>query len=418
MSSTDIVRHEMPSEEIPQGKAVERLNNEQIRYIAGTEIVPRHLRGKPEAILATILKGRALGLDDIHSLTAINFIEGKATLAAETMVTLVRRAGHSITWEDKPGEFCKVTGTRKNGDSGSVTWTMQMAKDAGLATKDNWKRYPDTMLYWRAVSQLCRRLFADVLMGVSYTPDEAEEAAERGAVTQAVSDLPGLEEQHVRTEALAGPSEAQLNRLARLEERSGDGYKMVLRGVYGVEMASELDADAATKYEAQLEMALPPEDPDPDSDRPAPPDGESVDESAVGPDSAEDPIGGVTSQEPSDGPGATSEGEPADATGGDAGEEAASSSAELPDEPAPEDEDEVVEAEVVEEIAPERLIELAAETLIPLGTYKGKKLGEIHDGWIDYALNNTSRLPEAFVEALELFARERKPAIWTAVRGE
>ncbi|MDF2751639.1 MAG: hypothetical protein K0S82_21 [Gaiellaceae bacterium] len=381
MSQAPAVR-EMPDQAAPALRTENTLSNEQIRYIANTEIVPKHLRGKPDAMIAVILKGRALGLDDIHSLTAVNFIEGKPTLAAETMVTLVRRRGHSIMWDAKTGESCTVTGKRSDtGDEGSVTWTMKMAKDAGLIGKDNWRRYPDTMLFWRAVSQLCRMLFADVLMGASYTEDEAQEAAERGRVTEAVSGLPAVEEAHIRQEPVAGPSEAQLNRLARLEERSGDAYKVVLRGVFGVEMSSQLDASAATQYEAMLTQALPPED------------------------SAEGPHEGTPSDEDERGGSSPDGDEKSDS----------SPSAELPDEPAPEV-DEVVNGEIVEE-TDERLIEIAGETEIPIGSYRGKTLAEIHDGWIKYGLENTGKLPDAFVEALELWARERKPEIWQQVRG-
>lgn len=355
-------------------QATERLNTEQVRYIANTEIIPRHLRGKPDAIMATILKGRALGLDDIHSLTAINFIEGKATLAAETMLTLVRRQGHSVGWEAVPGESCTVTGTRKDtGDTGTVTWTLGMAKDAGLTGKDNWRRYPDQMLFWRAVSQLCRFLFADVLMGVSYTIDEAEEAAERGRVTQAVADLPMVEEQHVRTEPLAGPSEAQLNRIAHLEDRAGEGYRLVLRGVFGVDMASELTADQAIQYEAMLEMSAPPEDSGSEGDSGA----EAGDTTA---EASPDPVEDVAD---------------------------ASSPADLEDEPAPEG------------ITPDkRTIELAGETEIPVGQYRGTALKDIHDSWLEYAMraNNHARLPSVFVEALDLWVENRKPEIWKAAQ--
>jgi hypothetical protein len=369
----------------------DRITTEQIRYIANTEIVPKHLRGNPQKIVATILKGRSLGLDDMSSLTAIHIIEGKAGLAAETMVSLVRKRGHSITFDVKPGASCAVTGTRKdNGDTGSVTWTMQMAKDAGLAGKDNWKRYPDAMLWNRAVSQLCRMLFADVLMGTSYSPDELEEIAERGRVTAAVSDLPAIEEQQIRTEPQGAPSDALLNRIAALEDRAGGPQIITLRGVFGVEMASELSAEDAARYEAMLEI-------------------------------------GVGSQDSVTGNGDAAEDDhPSEELAGD-GESAegnATSGTPAPDVPSADDE--VVEAEAVElpdEPAPEAaaeesdLVEIAAQTLIPIGQYKDTPLGAIHDGWIKYGLENPERLPSPFDQAVELYAQARRPEIWKQVRG-
>jgi hypothetical protein len=344
-------------------------------------------------MLAVILKGRALGLDDIHALDSINFIDGKATLSGETMVALVRSKGHSIQWELTPGEKCVAFGKRRDsGDEGSITWTVAMAKEAGLWGRGAWKGYPDTMLTWRAVSQLCRLLFGDVLRGVSYTEEEAQEVAERGAVTQAVSDLPALEEQTIRTEAVSMPTEAQLNRIAHLEQRSGDAYRMVLRGVFGVEMASELDTHAAGQYEAMLEQALPPED------------------SAEGTEGTTAGSSEEAGQVAADGPDSPSAETDSDAASVVPAAEAASE--ELPGEPTEEVEGEVVDDEN------DNLVDLAGDTLIPIGTYKGTALKDIHDGWVKYGLENVGRLPGPFVEALEMYAQERRPDIWKQVRGD
>lgn len=147
---------------------------EVVRSISTTDFVPKSLRGNNAAILACILTGRGLGLDPMHALRSIHIVDGKATLSAELMVTLARRAGHSITAEYGDGQVT-VKGRRgDNGDEMTVTWTMAMAQRAGLVGKDNWKKYPESMLWARGVSQLCRMLFADVLAGVAYTPDEVE----------------------------------------------------------------------------------------------------------------------------------------------------------------------------------------------------------------------------------------------------
>jgi hypothetical protein len=187
-----------------QPPQMERLALDTVRAIAKTDLIPRHLRGNVDAIVATILKGRSLGLDDMSALTAIHFIEGKPTLSAETMVLLARRSGHSITGDFGEGA---VTVKGKRGDTGdaiTVTWTIAMAQRAGLAGKDNWKKYPEAMLWARAASQLCRMLFADVLAGAGYTPDEVEltpeekVAADIGEVrppvdNEAPDDTPPLE---------------------------------------------------------------------------------------------------------------------------------------------------------------------------------------------------------------------------------
>lgn len=382
MSSNAPAVREMPDQSAQAVQSLTLMTNDQLRYISNTEVVPKHLRGRPEAMLAVVLKGRSLGFDDIQALDAINFIDGKATLSGEAMAALVRRAGHSLKI-DATAESATVTGTRKdNGDTTTVTWTTGMAKDAGLAGKDNWKRYPQTMLTWRAISQVCRFLFPDVLKGVSYTEDEAIEAAERGAVTAAVRDLPPVEEAQIRDEPVSVPSDAQLNRIAALEQRTGDGYRTVLRGVFGVEMANELTAEAANQYEAMLTQSLPPEN------------------SPEGPQEAVSPVSDeVAAEEPA---AATADDEPTAPSG----------------EPEPEPPAEEVEGEVVEDepVSPD-LLAAAAETIIPIGDNRGKALKDIHDGWLTWALRNTGRLPDPFVEALELYVRETKPEIWAAERS-
>lgn len=176
------------------------LTNDQLRYIASTDFIPRGLRGNLPAILACVATGRALGLPDMAALRSIHIIDGKATFSAELMVSLVRKHGHSITGSVTNGKAA-VTGKRgDNGDEMTSEWTLEMATRAGLVNKDNWKKYPEAMLWARAVSQLCRMLFADVFAGSTYTDDEVEMTdleRDEEAVNDGLGDLamPVVDEQ-------------------------------------------------------------------------------------------------------------------------------------------------------------------------------------------------------------------------------
>jgi hypothetical protein len=148
------------------------LTNPQLVYISNTEFVPVGLRGHVDKILACVATGRALGLPDMTALRSIHIIEGKAAFSAELMVMLARGAGHSITGT-VTGEKAIVTGTRKDTkDTMTVEWTLEMAERAGLLSKPGWKKYPESYLWARAASQLCRMLFADCFAGATYTPEE------------------------------------------------------------------------------------------------------------------------------------------------------------------------------------------------------------------------------------------------------
>lgn len=182
MSSTDVTLRE---------RGDQRLDVAQVQYIANTEFVPRHYRSNLPAIMACLAYGRELGLGDMESLRSIAIIDGKPSLGAETMVRLVRYRGHSITGRFGDGEVTAVGTRADNKDSIEVTWTMGMAERAGLLGKDNWKRYPESMLWARAVSQLCRMLFADCLAGLIYTEDEVElEGAEKVAEALSGAQVP------------------------------------------------------------------------------------------------------------------------------------------------------------------------------------------------------------------------------------
>jgi hypothetical protein len=70
---------------------------------------------------------------------------------------------------------------------------MNDAKLAGLAGSTTYKKYPKDMLWARAVSQLGRRLFADVLMAASYGPEEMQAVVDDAAAPAKVRRSKPLE---------------------------------------------------------------------------------------------------------------------------------------------------------------------------------------------------------------------------------
>lgn len=166
----------------------------QVAQLAKSNIVPAAFRGKPAEIIAAVLTGRELGLGPMAALRSIHVIEGKAGLSAEAMLALVRRAGHSVTGETSP-TVARVTGKRgDNGDVVHVEFTLEQAKAANLTGKGVWKSYAPSMLWARAVSQLCRQLFSDVLLGMAYTAeelgDDPESAEEEITEAELVEEVP------------------------------------------------------------------------------------------------------------------------------------------------------------------------------------------------------------------------------------
>jgi hypothetical protein len=146
--------------------------------ISNTPFVPTALRGKNEAVLACVLYGAELGLGPMQSLNSIHVIEGRTAMSPELMRAMVARHGHRIDVVENSATVCEVKGMRSDtGSTATVRWTMEDAKLAGLAGKNNWKTYPRAMLLARATSELCRIVFPDVIAGLSYTPEEVSSIA-------------------------------------------------------------------------------------------------------------------------------------------------------------------------------------------------------------------------------------------------
>ena len=146
----------------------------QADVLAQSSIVPKAYRGKSADIIAAGLAGRAFNWDVMTSMRNYHVIEGAASLRPEAMLGLVRVAGHSVTFRNEDDAVTAI-GTRSDtGDTYESRFSVADAQQAGLATKRNWKQYPDAMLTWRAVSKLCRYLFPDVVLGAGMVPEELD----------------------------------------------------------------------------------------------------------------------------------------------------------------------------------------------------------------------------------------------------
>ena len=145
--------------------------------ISDTEMVPTVLHGRPDAIVAVVLSGWELGLGPMQSLQSIDLIQGRPALSPEGMRALVLAKGHGFD-VDATDEYATVHCRRREWpperEWRAFTFTLADAERAGLLGKDNWKRYPEAMLTARATGKACRAIFADVIAGLGYTPDEVD----------------------------------------------------------------------------------------------------------------------------------------------------------------------------------------------------------------------------------------------------
>lgn len=165
-------------EQVQERSAEIRTQMQWAKLAAEGDIIPKEYRGKPSNILVAIGFGSAMGLSYADSLYRINVIQGKPTMSAELIASQVRKAGHRLrTYKDEKNQSVKAVIIRKDDPDFEFSevrdkdWAEQM----GLASKDNYRKQPMTMLKWRAITAVAREACPEALYGVAYSPDELED---------------------------------------------------------------------------------------------------------------------------------------------------------------------------------------------------------------------------------------------------
>lgn len=127
-------------------------------------------------VMTIVMTGEELGLKPLTSLRQIDIVQGRPTLKAEVMRALVFQHFpgaiiNFITPGDKAHVECEIEACRPGGKSQFFKYTLEMAKQAGLLEKSNWKKDLAAMLRARASAAAVRAVFPDVVSGC-YTPEE------------------------------------------------------------------------------------------------------------------------------------------------------------------------------------------------------------------------------------------------------
>lgn len=153
--------------------------------LSSSAFVPAQFKGKPVELTAAILSGLEVGLSPMAAMRSFDIIQGQAAPRAITLRAIVQSAGHEMVLVESTAARCKMKGRRKGSDEWqSVTWTMDRARDLGLANKDGWKKQPTAMLLARATSELARLIASDAILGIGYS---AEEVADGGTYEEQVT---------------------------------------------------------------------------------------------------------------------------------------------------------------------------------------------------------------------------------------
>ncbi len=167
---------------------------------------------KAQAIVK-VMAGAELGLPPFASMVGINIVQGKPTLGANLIATLVKndpRYNYRIvTATDKECVIEWFEGREKQGES---SFTMQEAIAGNInknwdkeknewKEKPTWKAYPSDMLFARAISRGARR-YAPGIFGGSpvYTPDELGADTDENGFIEVIATEPTQTHAPITTE--------------------------------------------------------------------------------------------------------------------------------------------------------------------------------------------------------------------------
>lgn len=149
--------------------------------VAFSDFVPQSYKksNNPEKIAANVLMaldyGARLGMEAMPALNSIALINGTPCLYGDGLLAICQRS-RAFCWEswheEVVGEgetmaaICTARRNAPNAKPITCEYTMDDAKQAGLLSKDNWKKNPKAMLKWRARTNVLKACYSDLLQGM------------------------------------------------------------------------------------------------------------------------------------------------------------------------------------------------------------------------------------------------------------
>jgi hypothetical protein len=121
--------------------------------------------------MTLMLLCQADGLHPIQAVRKYHIVDGRPTLKSQAMLSDFLSRGGTVEWIKRDATECTAKFSHKQGGTITVTWTIEMAKSAGLASKKNWVQYPRQMLTARTISEGVNTILPEATGGF-YTPEE------------------------------------------------------------------------------------------------------------------------------------------------------------------------------------------------------------------------------------------------------
>lgn len=155
----------------------------------------------PEMAVVILMTGMEIGIPPATALRGISVIQNRPSPDASTLlaVCLAHPSICAYFYPVRSDDQGATYRTQRLGNPAPFEWTftMEMARRAGLDRKDTWKAHPEAMLRARCIAHVARMIYPDLCLGL-YIPDEAEDIPTRAAPPA----RPALEDTHVTRDAM------------------------------------------------------------------------------------------------------------------------------------------------------------------------------------------------------------------------
>lgn len=228
------------------------------------------LKSMSQAVVK-IVAGEELGLGPMTSMQGFHIIKGKPAMSANLLGVKAKQSGRynfrPVEVDDKHAKIIWFEGAEKIGHS---EFTIEQAEKAKLLTKDSgWEKYPEDLLFARALSRGVRRFCPEVTAGVpAYTPEElgaeVDQQGEPLYVEATVEEVPAPEQLSPERAAQLVELWKKVEPIFEADERNvnaGDGLNFML-GTLGIDgfgdgrWFKDLTPDEATEVEAEFQKEI------------------------------------------------------------------------------------------------------------------------------------------------------------------
>tara|TARA_R110000868_G_scaffold160474_3_gene390170 strand:+ start:13577 stop:14593 length:1017 start_codon:yes stop_codon:yes gene_type:complete len=165
----------------------------RVEDISRSGLIPQSYRNKPEDILVAVEMGRDVGLKPLQSLQSISVINGAPVVWGPGLLAIIQNSSvceYVMLTYDLQNKIAYCTCKRTTDPKEQVfPFSWEDAREAGLISRETYKKYPQNMLRWRALALASKFAFPDVSKGLVVAEEAMDYPPERGGGDVRARDL-------------------------------------------------------------------------------------------------------------------------------------------------------------------------------------------------------------------------------------